>query len=149
MIPHLHWVSHVLITFTPINPILSSCFLVDRHIREVNLVFVRLGPLNSSESRLSLFTHTYSSWQLIRVSILIYYDMISGFLFIKAKRVFDTVKRKKFCLGNRVLRVWRPSLKWLYWWLENSQAIYLTISNKTIIAWYWKATFGILSTRYS
>ena len=60
IIPHLPWVSHVLITFTLIYPILSSCFLVDRHIREVNLVFLRLGPRNSSESRLSLFTHTYS-----------------------------------------------------------------------------------------
>ena len=60
IIPHLPLVSHVLITFTLIYPILSSCFLVDRHIREVNLVFLRLGPLNSSESRLSLFTHTYS-----------------------------------------------------------------------------------------
>ena len=60
IIPHLPWVSLVLITFTPIYPILSSCFLVDRHIREVNLVFLHLGPLNSSQSRLSLFTHTYS-----------------------------------------------------------------------------------------
>ena len=60
IIPPLPWVSHGLITFTLIYPILSSCFLVDRHIREVNLVFLRLGPLNSSESRLSLFTHTYS-----------------------------------------------------------------------------------------
>ena len=33
--------------------------------------------------------------------------MIHGFLFIKAKRVFDTVNRRKFYLRNRVLRVWR------------------------------------------
>ena len=117
--PHLPWVSHVLTKFTLIYPILSSCFLVDRHVREVNLVFLRLGPLNSSQSRLSLFTHALwvrhvfalsPSWQLIRVSILIDYDMINGFLFIKAKRVFDTVDRRKFCLRNKVLQVLRPPL---------------------------------------